>query len=127
MIIDASALVASLARRADARAFSSAYLAAPDLIVPETLNALWRLSLLGKPALDRSLVLAAVDRIRIVPSRPYAGRASELAAEIDHPVYECLYLAVAEAESDTLLTCDAQFISKLTKVQRKHIRLMDTV
>ena len=40
-------------------------------------------------------------------------RAAEIAVEIDHPVYDCLYLACAEATASALITADRRFATKL--------------
>ena len=40
------------------------------------------------------------------PTAPLASRAIELALELDHPVYDCFYLALAEAEKTELVTAD---------------------
>lgn len=49
----------------------------------------------------------------IVPSQPYFSRALSLALELDHAVYDCLYLAVAEAESARIVSADRRFLSRL--------------
>ena len=126
MIVDASAVVDSLSRPRLTRTMRGTQLAAPDLLVPETLNAFWKIARRGTATPDRRDILEALDRIRIVPSRPLAGRATELAARFDHPVYDCLYLALAEAESDVLLTGDKRLVSKVTdRTLRRYVRLLD--
>jgi predicted nucleic acid-binding protein len=115
MIVDASAFVASIGSIRTARALRSVELAAPDLLIPETLNAFWKLARAGESIPERPELLALLDAIRILPSRPYAVRAAELAEEVDHPVYDCLYLAVAEVEGDVLATADRRFVAKITK------------
>jgi predicted nucleic acid-binding protein len=123
MIVDASAVVASLGDPKAARGFRGAELAAPDLLIPETLNGFWKLSRAGHGVPPRSAVLELLDRIRIVPSRTCAARAAELAEELDHPVYDCLYLAVAESEGDVLVTADAAFVRKTrTRAFRDRVR-----
>lgn len=125
MIVDASAFVASIGSIRTAGALRSAELAAPDLLVAETLNAFWKLARAGKPVPERSQILALLDAIRILPSRLYAARAAELAEELDHPVYDCLYLGVAEAEGDMLATSDRRFVAKITKpALRRRVRLI---
>ncbi|MFY9740279.1 MAG: type II toxin-antitoxin system VapC family toxin [Candidatus Cybelea sp.] len=125
MIVDASALVASLGNPKSERLLFGEGLAAPDLLIPETLNAFWKLQRAGRSIPALSILLSTLDHVRIVPSRPHAARAAELADRLDHPVYDCLYLALAEAEGDVLLTADAAFERK-TRVPglRKRVRLM---
>jgi predicted nucleic acid-binding protein len=44
---------------------------------------------------------------------------------LDHPVYDCLYLALAEAEGDVLLTADAAFERKTrARGLPKRVRVM---
>jgi predicted nucleic acid-binding protein len=125
VIVDASVVVASLGDVRTARHLRRAELLAPDLLIPETLNALWKVARLGRPVPERSIVLDLLDRIRIVPSRPHAARAAEIAEEIDHPVYDCLYLAVAETEGDVLVTIDARLGTKVAKTSlRRRLRLL---
>jgi len=125
VIVDASAVIAALGRTDVTRRLGEEdRLSAPDLIIPETLNALWKARRAGVESAPVVRVLALLDRIRIVPSRPYAGRASDLAAALDHPVYDCLYLAMAESESDRLATFDGRFANKLKGAMRKRIVLL---
>ena len=125
MIVDASALVTSLGKPESQRALLGEELAAPDLLIPEMLNAFWKLQRAGRSIPALSILLSTIDHIRIVPSRAHAVRAAELADRLDHPVYDCLYLALAEAEGDVLLTADAAFERK-TRIPglRKRVRLM---
>jgi len=125
LIVDASALVASLGNPKSERLLVGEELAAPDLLVAETLNAFWKLRRVGRGVPALAVVLSALDHIRMVPSRAHAARAAELAERLDHPVYDCVYLALAEAEGDVLLTADAAFERK-TRVPglRKRVRLV---
>ena len=125
MIVDASALIASFGNQRVARTLRGSDLAAPDLLVPETLNAFWKIARAGGSAPDRALVLALLDQIRIVPSRQHAARAAELAEQLDHRVYDCLYLALAESEADVLITVDAAFAKNLrSRTLRSRVHLV---
>lgn len=125
MILDASALIAGIGDPSLAELFVCESLVAPDLIVPETLNAFWNLARAGAIVPDRSIVLATFDDVTIVPSRPYASRAADLAGLLNHPVYDCLYLAVAEERNDVLTTCDRRFVEKIgRRALRQHVRLL---
>jgi predicted nucleic acid-binding protein len=42
-----------------------------------------------------------------------APRAVAIAGQLDHPVYDCLYLALAEAEQADLFTADTRLIGKV--------------
>jgi predicted nucleic acid-binding protein len=125
LIVDASALVASFGNPESQRHVIGVELAAPDLLIPETLNAFWKLRRAGRSVPTLSVLLSTLDYVRIVPSRAHAPRAAELADRLDHPVYDCLYLALAEAEADVLITADAAFERKArTRGFRKSVRLV---
>ena len=72
-------------------------LVAPDLLIAEVWNAAWRSTRLGR------LSLAQVAEIAVslphffdtlVSSTDLAPRAVAIASQLDHPVYDCLYLAL---------------------------------
>lgn len=125
MIVDASALVTALRNAKSARTIADYEVSAPDLLVAETLNAFWKLARAGQTVPERSTILRVLDQIRLVPSRPHAGRAAQLAEQLDHSVYDCLYLALAEAEADVLITADARLERKARAGGlSKRVRLM---
>jgi predicted nucleic acid-binding protein len=82
---------------------------APELMLTEVANALWKLQRAGSLAgLDPQLLLAdARDLVdQIEPDRHLQVEALALACHLDHPVYDCLYLALARREAADLLTAD---------------------
>jgi len=115
LIVDATAVVAAFASSDVEALFSNAELFGPDLVVVETLNAFWKLARVGMSVPKRPEIFALLDKMHIVPSRPFASRAAEIAEKLDHPIYDCLYLAMAEANSDILLTADRRLERKLAK------------
>ena len=79
-------------------------------------NVMWKKVRLKQ--VSREQALAAVGTMRfffkqLLPSEPYFRRAFELALELDHPVYDCVYLALAERETLPLVTADSRFVSRL--------------
>lgn len=58
----------------------------------------------------RVLARAAVD---LKPMRPYLEAATGLAVLLDHPAYDCVYLAMAEAENTPFVTADERFLRKV--------------
>ena len=84
-------------------------LLAPDLLLVETANVLWKKVRRGDmrlPDLPRALGgLLALD-IEVHGSAPLLSRATNLAIEIGHPVYDCLYLALAVETNAPLATAD---------------------
>ena len=84
-------------------------LAAPDLVVSEVANIAWKKCRLGEvsDAQARAMVAAIGVYIpKLQPSAPLAERALDMALDIGHPVYDCLYLACAEQYGGVLITAD---------------------
>lgn len=91
-------------------------LTAPILIHCEVANALWTRVRRGELTADAEVAdrLADLDHlIRTVDETPMVPRALQLAIDLSHPVYDCIYLALAEADNDGLLTADGRFIRAL--------------
>jgi predicted nucleic acid-binding protein len=91
-------------------------LIAPDLIVAEVANAMWRRVVAGEgDARQPPLTAASLPRFfaRLLPLAPLAARAVQIAAELRHPVYDCFYLALAESEEATLVTADRRLVDRL--------------
>lgn len=105
-------------------------LTAPDLIVSEIANAIWkkwaRKELSEVPRRLPS-VLDMLDEL--VPLGPFAYRSAQLAIELNHPAYDCFYLAMAEARDEMLVTADERFLRKLetTRYSALAISLSETV
>jgi len=86
-------------------------LLAPDLIVPEFVTVLWKYVRRGECSrADAAEILALweVDRPALVASSNLSAPAFELAITLDHPVYDCLYLALAIALEARLVTADRE-------------------
>jgi predicted nucleic acid-binding protein len=114
LVIDASAAGGLLFYgRWDDALESSSDLVAPDLIIAELLNARWKIARSGGNVPGVSSILGFVGRLRIEPSLPYASVAAELSQRLNHPIYDCLYVALAQQESARLLTSDAHLVRKL--------------
>jgi predicted nucleic acid-binding protein len=90
-----------------------AELIGPALLHAEVANALWKRVLRKELADDGEADdrLADVARyVTTVDETPLMPRALRLAIELAHPVYDCVYLAMAEAMDDGLLTADDRFL-----------------
>lgn len=91
---------------------------APDLLVAECVNAIWRRSRIeGYSPEERedALLLVRHLNIELRSTRELAVRAGQLAAVLDHPAYDCFYLALAEREDGLLLTADAKLAAKVAE------------
>jgi predicted nucleic acid-binding protein len=86
-------------------------LCAPDVMPVEASNAWWkkvRRREMRKEHLDEALLnLLSLD-IQWMPSATLLRRAAGLAVEIDHPVYDCLYLLLATEQRGELATADTR-------------------
>jgi predicted nucleic acid-binding protein len=99
-------------------------LVAPDLIVPEFVNVLWKRVRRGecsRGGAEEILALWRLDCPQLVASSELADAAFELANELDQPVYDCLYLALALELDASLATADRRLAaaarSRLAQVE----------
>jgi len=82
---------------------------APELMLTEVANALWKLQRgAGLAGMDpQQLLTDAADLVdQIEPDRHLQVEALALACHLNHPVCDCLYLALARREAAFLLTAD---------------------
>lgn len=129
LVIDASIAVKWLVEEegtAEALALRGrARLIAPDLLVAECANILWkkvrRRELTRDEALLAGRLLQGAD-IELVPMRPLLAAALRLALELDHPAYDCAYLALAVERDCRFVTADRGLLRKLGSVRRRTLR-----
>lgn len=103
LVLDASAVVRIIEGSPQADAFQQAVLEAelilaPELMLTEASNALWRLQRAGQlqpEGLQRCLSRAAALVDLIEPDRHLQVEALAFACHLDHPVNDCLDLALA--------------------------------
>lgn len=97
-----------------AAAFLGGDLVAPDLLLSELGNALWKK--VNKQEIGAVQAAAAFAEIEawlpIVSTAAVSGRALEIALTLGHPVYDCVYLALAEATGWVILTADKKLIAR---------------
>lgn len=92
---------------------------APELMLTEVANALWRLQRAGQlkaDGLQERLTRAAELVDHIEPDRHLQVEALALACHLDHPVYDCLYLALARREAAALLTAGQRLMALAAQV-----------
>ena len=98
-----------------------AMLTAPDLLVPECANILWkkvqRKELLRDEALLAARLLQGAE-IELLPTRSLLAPATRLAIELDHPAYDCLYLALAVEKNCRFVTADERLVRKIGQGQQ---------
>jgi predicted nucleic acid-binding protein len=94
-------------------------LLAPALWLAEAANALWRRSCIGDITADEAgsylseLMNAPVASLAV---EPYLEAALKLAIEIGHPVYACLYLALALHHETHVVTADRRFANVASRL-----------
>lgn len=98
-------------------------LAAPTLVYSEVGNALWRKQRRGELGADDlndlpgqlSTLVNVVDETRLI------GRALAMACLLDHPTYDCVYLAMAETYQRPLITADKRFLRRVASSEWKEM------
>ena len=91
---------------------------APDLIVAECANILWKKVQRTELSKDEALIAARLlqsAEIELVPSRALMESATRLAIELDHPAYDCLYLALAVENGCRFVTADERLVNKIRR------------
>jgi predicted nucleic acid-binding protein len=91
---------------------------APDIFLPELTNALLRQRRTGQltdQALDKALGDVSFSAPELVPSGRLLDRAVVVARALSHPLYDCIYLALAERWETVLVTADEEFVSRCRK------------
>ncbi|HEX6143550.1 MAG TPA: type II toxin-antitoxin system VapC family toxin [Geminicoccaceae bacterium] len=91
-------------------------LKAPDLLVPEVCNAVWRKVRLGEMQLAQATRVGARLMAGVVPLHPAAALASaalEIALALKHPAYDCFYIALAELDASEVVTADKKLLARV--------------
>ena len=96
---------------------AEATLIAPELLFAEVCNALWAMhrrgDIGGEDLADATDALRAVPVVVPLSMRQLAASSARLALDLDHPVYDCFYLALAIQEQYPVVTADARFHAKV--------------
>ena len=97
-------------------------LIAPELLVAECANILWkkvkRKELLKEEALLAARLLQGAE-IELLPMRSLFEAATRISIEIDHPAYDCIYLALAVEKKCPFVTADEHLVRKLYRRRRR--------
>jgi predicted nucleic acid-binding protein len=96
---------------------TNVYLRAPDLIVPELANILWKKGMRGDLTGDAAwarldtLLNDYIDvAVHLLPARILAKRALQVALATGQTAYDSLYLAAAVQARCRLITADERFV-----------------
>lgn len=98
-------------------------LIAPDLVISESVNAIWRLARAGQ--IDETLATAIVASLpnefaQLIPSALLASAAFAIARELDHPAYDCHYLALLDQTTSTFATADRKLLRRIRTTRWQH-------
>jgi predicted nucleic acid-binding protein len=123
LVVDASVAVKFLVREADndkARRLLAIPdpLIAPDWLLVEAANTFWK-----KVKRSELLIIHAERHMSdlpaffetLYPSADMIGAALALSFRLRHPVYDCLYLALAIQEDCRLVTADEEFAAAIVR------------
>jgi predicted nucleic acid-binding protein len=120
-VVDSSVAIKWIVDEEDsgsARSISHAVLEAPDLLLIECANILWKKVILAdlrpREAGDRWQILLQAP-IRFTPSLDLLDAALGIALDLKHPVYDCLYLALALQRGVPLITADRKLAAAVKK------------
>lgn len=90
---------------------------APGFLLVEVANVLWKKARGAGAAGEAHLVFAEMPNlpeiVTLHSDRVLLGRAAELALGLDHPVYDCLYLACSEATDAPVISADRRLVRKV--------------
>jgi predicted nucleic acid-binding protein len=130
-VCDASVLFKLLVVEEDSedanRLLAAAQLATSELAFAEIGNALWsrirdrRFSVDTGQALMQKLHALPLD-VRSI--RPFLARALSLAAAVNHPIYDCVYLALAEDLEIPLVTADRRFLIAIHRAEWQGVEVI---
>ncbi len=131
LVIDASVALKWLADEPETEA-ARALLAEPDpLIGPDWIVAEVANALRGRVGRSELLADRAIEAVAALPqffqtlhpSEPLVDMAMQMAVDLDHAFYDCLYLVLAVETGATLVTADQKFVAA-TKGRALPIKLL---
>jgi predicted nucleic acid-binding protein len=106
---------------------SEGELIAPSLVASEIGSALWKAT--RRRDITRTDALAAIEAAllpfeMLVPDEELRARALAIAVDLDHPIYDCFYLALAERERAPLITADKRLVAAAKKAKGIEVRAL---
>ena len=106
-------------------------LCAPRLLASEVGNALWRKARLGEISQERAVEFATtISQVAVswTEDESICPDAVRLSLELDHPVYDCVYLALAQRLGATMVTSDARFADAVAGTEyRRFVVTLDSL
>lgn len=110
----------------EARSFAgeAGHFFAPELILVECANVAWRKVVSGMISTEHAqeFTRALPDWFEVLtPSRELREAALGIAVAHGHPLYDCMYLALAQRRSLPLVTADGAFVSRVRESAWAHL------
>lgn len=102
-----------------------AKLIAPELLVAECANIFWKKVRRDELSRDEALLAARLlqaSDVELLPTRSLLEAATRIAVELDHPAYDCVYVALAIERDCRFVTADKRFLRKLGEGRRHQLR-----
>jgi predicted nucleic acid-binding protein len=137
IVVDASVAIKwisneELSDQAERLLTAGVSISGPTLVGAEVGNAIWRKSRTGE--LPSALAADALRRVidaydHLVDDGKLLTGALEIALELDHAVYDCLYLSLARQQQMPVMTADTRFLNRVrrTAYARHVIHLSDWI
>ena len=95
-------------------------LSAPDLLIPECANILWKKVRRSELQTDEAIMAARLlqrSDVEIVPTRGLMEEALKLSIDLDHAAYDCIYLSLALEKDWRFVTADERLERKLSQLK----------
>lgn len=92
-------------------------LVAPDLLLVELANIAWKKVTRGE--ITRIVALEISRQVvsgihSFFPAEPFARRALEIGLDINHSIYDCMYIALAELTGYSLVSADNRLVRAIS-------------
>jgi predicted nucleic acid-binding protein len=136
-VVDASVVIKWLVREEgseQAARLMTRPVAAPELLIPECVNALWSKVVRGMLLESDAEIGARVLRtsgIALEPMQPLAADILDLSLRLKHSAYDCTYLALARSLDGVLVTADRRLLARCMRPDAAdlagHVRSLDEV
>ena len=117
LVVDASVVIKWVVQEegsdAAVRLIGGPSLIAPDLLIPECANILWKKVRREELTRDEAMLAAELlmrADIELVPTRALMPATLKLAIDLGHAAYDCTYLALAVERDMTFVTADGKFV-----------------
>ncbi|MBX9821877.1 MAG: type II toxin-antitoxin system VapC family toxin [Afipia birgiae] len=86
---------------------------APELLIPECANTLWKKVQRGELARDEAVLAARLlerSGVELLPMGGLLEETTNLAIELSHPAYDCAYLIVAHRTGSRFVTANTRLL-----------------